>query len=142
MNPLDILKLTVSVALLAALGYSVWNYGHLKEENAMLHAVIEQADAQAHANQIIYKENHDAIESDVTVRESAIRKYYRGLLLARDQVAASKDAERTARLDEPAAESCTGETERSYEFEQQCVETASRLVGWQDWARLNRIPVD
>ena len=140
MNPIEIVKSVIGIVILLAVAYLAWDYVRCKQELAVLHTVIESADAQAKANEVHYKENHDAIESDIVIRESAIRNYYRGLLYTRDKIAASKDANSAQVPDEPASE--LGTCRQSIEFIEGCALDANHVLMFQEWVRVNQLPVE
>jgi len=140
MNPIEIIKSVVGIALMLAMAWLAWNYIDDKKQLAALQAVIEQADSQAHEQQLRQEQTFKEVEHESNTNRDILVAYYDGLLRDKSKTHASANAKRTTRPDAATTESVA--CERDIGFEQACALDAMRLNSWQEWARLNNIPIE
>ena len=131
------------VLLLVGLGYA---RGHADATSKYLpqlealKASINAASEKAKQDEVKYRENAHAIESDLSQRESAIRVYYRGLLSARDKTHAEQIANSAQVPDGITSE--LGTCRQSIEFIEGCALDANHVLMFQEWVRVNQLPVE
>ena len=137
MNPFDIIKSILASACLAAVVWAGISYVHTKEELASLQAVIEQADAQAHATQIHQEQTFKEVQNENDSNRDTLVSYYDSLL--RSKTTTGKNAKRSQRLDATSGERVACEPDTG--FERACALDANKVMMWQAWAIKNGIPV-
>ena len=131
------------VLLLVGLGYF---QGYTKATDKYLpqlealKASVNAADEKAKQDELKYKENAHAIESDLSARELAIRQYYRSLLFQRDKTHAEQIADSAGKVD--AATSELGTCRQGIEFIESCALDANHVLMFQEWVRVNQLPID
>ena len=140
MNPIEILKSVVGIALMLAIAWLAWNYIDDKKQLSALQAVIEQADSQAHEQQKQQEQTFKEVEHESNTNRDILVAYYDGLLRDKSKTHASANAKRTTRPDAATTEPMA--CERNYGFEKACALDAMYLGMWQKWAIENHIPIE
>lgn len=147
MNPLLIkgIGLILVIALLVGLGYHRGSSSATREflpQIEQLKAIIEASDARAQETIIEQEKNYDQISSSHSANVASVVSFYDGLLRkARDKTSSSPPTVNPCQPDDPVATPSPRENGCSVEFEQQCVLTALMVSGFQDWVRVNEIPI-
>ena len=100
-----------------------------------LTSAINAADAVAKAQVKQQQENEHEIQTRANDTAAAINKYYVGLLHAKNTTGPTPISPQAVNG------TCEEQTAARLDFEQRCVQDANSLTLWQDWARLNHIPI-
>lgn len=146
MNPLAIkgLGLILVIALLVGLGYHRGNASAVREflpQIEQLKAVIEATDAQAHETVKEQEKNHDEIAKSHADNVASVVAFYDRLLRkTRDKAGSS-----TTTVSPEVPDGTTSEPracEPDIEFTRDCALDAIKVMGFQDWVRVNLIPVE
>jgi len=139
MNPIEIAKGVLGLVLVAALLWAGHDYLQTKEDNSVMHNVIEQADAIAKENADKYKNTFDEVTNENDTNRNTIIDYYDRLLHTKDIRKGGGATQRPTRPDGAASEHIT--CERDIGFEKACALDAQKVMRWQEWAIKNEIPV-
>ena len=100
-----------------------------------LTSAINAADAVAKAQVKLQEENADEIQTRANDTAAVINKYYVGLLHAKNTTGPTPISPQAVNG------TCQEQTAARLDLEQRCVKDANTLTLWQDWARLNHIPI-
>ena len=122
--------------IIAAFG-SGWyiNGNRMQVKIDALTSAINAADAVAKAQVKQQQENEHEIQTRANDTAAAINKYYVGLLHAKNTTGPTPISPQAVNG------TCEEQTAARLDLEQRCVQDANSLTLWQDWARLNHIPI-
>lgn len=140
MNPIQIIKSVISIAILLAIAWLAWDYVHCKQELAVLQNVIEMGDAQAKEQQIEQERNYETVKSESDKRR-ADADLYKRMLLAANKAQVSGNANLPAILGGAITSADANGVGCSIEYRTQCLEVINRVVTCRDLILLNKFPL-
>lgn len=140
MNPIQIIKSVVSIAILLAMAWLAYDYFTCRQELAILKNVIEIGDALAHEQQLQQEANYDTVKKESDRRRADALRYKR-LLLAANKAQASGNANLPALPSGAIAANHATITGCSIEVELEILELINRAVTCRDLILLNHFPL-
>ena len=145
MNPIAIkgIALFLLASFLVGLGYHLGNRNATERylpQLSAIQAVIEASDAQAKINDEIFKENQNAITIKNADNVASVIAFYDRLLRAKSKAGSGTTPDSPEVFNEPTSQ--CGTSESDIEFQRACVLDAVTVMSWQEWAKLNRFPIE
>lgn len=140
MNPFTVIKLALVAALCVAAWFAVSTFIGKTEELATLHGVLEQADAVAKANQLEHERVNNVLLRKIEDADSALVAYRNRLLST--QSAAKRITATISPGPVDGASTEPGLSDADIEFRVRCGADAIKVLEWQEWATLHRLPIE
>ena len=136
------LNITLGVVLIALLGYShykAYSFGgdHIQVKLDILQKKIDKSDQEAKEVQRKQEENTNAIANEINDSVNRIHKYYRMLPRA-DKVCSNTPPNNSSSSNGQATESNASGTS----LEERCTLDALQIIEWQNWALINKFPLE
>lgn len=145
MNPLAIkgIGLILVIALLVGTGFHFGSSCAVREflpQIEQLKAIIEASDARAQEIVVSQEKNHDEIAKSHSDNVARVVQFYDRLLREAREAGSSPVTVNPQVVDGAASEPRACEPD--IEFTRDCALDAVQILSFQDWVRVNQIPVE